>query len=266
MKIFISWSGDTSRELAQALKNWLPTVLQAVKPYFTPQDIDKGSKWQGDILQSLNESSIGIICLTPDNLEKPWILFEAGALSNRLENAKVCPLLFDVSKANVKGPLSIFQLTEFIKEDFKKLIQSINNQLGELKVLDDVFEMTFEAFYPKFSEQVNTIISNNTSAETGNVIVRTDRDLLEEVLELMRRQSQQQNFESIKSKVYKSFKINSTDQKLTNYYNSLSEDSKKSFITTLEKMYDKDTTQYNIIINHDFEDHNDAHNNNKAAN
>jgi hypothetical protein len=39
MKVFISWSGEQSKEIAEAFRNWLPGVLQAEKPYFSPDDI-----------------------------------------------------------------------------------------------------------------------------------------------------------------------------------------------------------------------------------
>lgn len=38
MKIFISWSGKLSQNLGNALKEWIPDVLQAVQCYFTPED------------------------------------------------------------------------------------------------------------------------------------------------------------------------------------------------------------------------------------
>ena len=79
-KVFLSWSGDLSRKLADALRSWLPSALQSVKPYFTPEDIEKGAKWGSEISKELESSNIGIVCLTRDNTEKPWILFEAGAL------------------------------------------------------------------------------------------------------------------------------------------------------------------------------------------
>ena len=41
MKVFISWSGQHSKKLGEALRDWLPGVLQLVTPYFTPSDIEK---------------------------------------------------------------------------------------------------------------------------------------------------------------------------------------------------------------------------------
>lgn len=94
-KVFISWSGELSNKLAEAVRQWLPGVLQFVKPYFTPSDIEKGARWGSDILTELDSSDIGIICLTKENLEKPWILFESGALSKNFEKSRVCTLLFN---------------------------------------------------------------------------------------------------------------------------------------------------------------------------
>lgn len=85
-KVFISWSGELSNRLAEALRQWLPAVLQFVKPYFTPSDIEKGARWGSDILSELSESDIGIICLTKENQNMPWILFEAGAISKNFDN------------------------------------------------------------------------------------------------------------------------------------------------------------------------------------
>ena len=81
--VFISWSGQQSEEIAEELRNWIPSVLQFAKPYYTPNDIEKGAKWSSEVSQKLSECNVGIVCLTKDNFAKPWILFEAGALSKR---------------------------------------------------------------------------------------------------------------------------------------------------------------------------------------
>ena len=58
MKVFISWSGELSKTLAEILKRWLPAVIQAVKPYYTPDDITKGVRWNTDIAKELEESQV----------------------------------------------------------------------------------------------------------------------------------------------------------------------------------------------------------------
>lgn len=187
MNIFISWSGDKSKEIASILKNWIPTVLQSAKPYFTPSDIEKGSKWESEITKKLNECKVGLICLTVDNTEKPWILFEAGALSNKLEKSRVCPILFGLTNSDLKGPLATFQTTEFRKEDFKKLMLSINLLLDENKISESVFEEVFETFYPRLEEAVSGVLTLS-KVENISTPKRSDRDILEEILELTRKQ------------------------------------------------------------------------------
>lgn len=115
MKIFISWSGKLSHEIAVALSVWLPSVIQQIKPFVSSEDIEKGKRWSTEIANNLNEANFGIICLTKDNLMEPWILFEAGALSKGEEHANVCSVLFDgLQPPNIEGhPLNIFQHTIF---------------------------------------------------------------------------------------------------------------------------------------------------------
>ena len=70
MKVFISWSGDMSKNVAEAIREWLPSVLQTVKPYFTPSDIEKGTRWSSDIASELDDSKAGIFCVTSENLTR----------------------------------------------------------------------------------------------------------------------------------------------------------------------------------------------------
>lgn len=192
-KVFISWSGELSNKLAEALRHWLPGVLQFVKPYFTPSDIEKGTKWGSEILSELGDSDIGIICLTKENLEKPWILFEAGALSKNFEKSRVCTLLFGIETTDLKGPLTIFQTTKFEKSDFKKLVNIINSSGGDSKLEDTVLDSVFKMWWGKLEQDVQSIMENHREGETSGH--RTERDILEEVLELSRLNSKRHHRE-----------------------------------------------------------------------
>lgn len=187
MNIFISWSGDTSKKIAKEIKNWLPKIIQSAKPYYTPDDIAKGDLWDREIYQKLNECLIGIICLTKDNTEKPWILFEAGALSNKLDKSKVCPIVFGLNKLDVTGPLARFQATDFNKLEMFDLVKSINNSMEENGINEGLLTTMFETFYPELELKVNEILKTGSAIEVKSQ--RSDRELLEEVLELVRKQN-----------------------------------------------------------------------------
>lgn len=188
MKVFISWSGSLSKELGETLRDWLPAVLQAVTPYFTPSDIEKGTRWANDIAKELESSSFGILCITRENISAPWILFEAGALSKSLEKTHVCPILFGISNADLSGPLKQFQGTAFDKNDVKQLINVINNRIPEGKLNSKTLETVFDKWWPDLNEKVGAILAKEAIPDQP---VRPDRELLEEILLLSRHGSMQ---------------------------------------------------------------------------
>ncbi|MBE3904872.1 toll/interleukin-1 receptor domain-containing protein [Vibrio parahaemolyticus] len=188
MEVFISWSGDKSRKAAEVLRDWLPSVIQMVKPYFTPKDIDKGQRWSSDIAGKLELSQFGIILLTRDNINAPWILFEAGALSKNLNHSRVCPILLDLKPADLSGPLVQFQATPFNKEEIRKLVGAVNDSMGDNGINEKTLDNSFEKWWPDLERELDQIINDDTNVTTLNKPVRTDRELLEEVLRLARRQ------------------------------------------------------------------------------
>lgn len=186
MKVFLSWSGDLSRELAEALRDWLPAVLQSVRPFFTPNDIEKGARWSKDISQELESSCFGIFCLTKDNLAKPWIMFEAGALSKRVDSSRVCPVLFGIDSADLEGPLVQFQASAFSEAEMRKLVKTLNSGLGDQRLDDSVLNSVFDMWWPRLNEKVSKIMENNAGKKVAITAARSERDILEEILQLTR--------------------------------------------------------------------------------
>ena len=186
MKVFISWSGDRSRAVADVLRRWFPSVLQAVRPYFSPDDVAKGSRWSTEIAKELEASRVGLLVITPENQEAPWLLFEAGALAKNLDRSKVCPILFGAMEpTDVKGPLVQFQAAQFSKEEMKRVIKMMNAELAESALVPDVLESVFEMWWPELEEQVGKELEG--SDEDDREARRSERDMLEEVLGLTRR-------------------------------------------------------------------------------
>jgi hypothetical protein len=178
--VFLSWSGERSKAIAEELRNWIPSVLQFAKPYFTPNDIEKGSKWGSEISKKLADSNVGLICLTKDNINKPWILFEAGALSKDQDRSRVCSVLFGADEADLTGPLATFQNAKFDKSDFKKVVGTINDSAGQSALAKDTFDRVFEMWWPQLEVKIQAIMATEYGLRDSNT--RPDREILEEIL------------------------------------------------------------------------------------
>lgn len=195
MKVFISWSGGFSHRVAVVLREWLPCVLQAVVPYVSSEDIDKGARWSTDISKELEESSYGILCVTRDNVQAPWLNFEAGALSKEVDKSRVSPFLFGVKRSSIKGPLLQFQSTVFSKSDVCKLVHSINT-CCETPCLEEArLENGFAVWWPRLKEALDALASEvpEEKREATDGAASTSSEILEELLELVRSQQKRLN-------------------------------------------------------------------------
>lgn len=183
MTVFISWSGNLSQEVAAFLSSWIEDVLQGVRCWYSADDIDKGSIWYGAIEEGVSSTRVGVICLTRENMNAPWILFEAGALSKGLTKARVCPLLIDLTTLDVTGPLSHFNLTMPNAEDMMRLLKTINassdNGLDEARL-----ERSFERWWPEFLNRFAEILKNQSDKTPQRP--RHIHELLSEILETTR--------------------------------------------------------------------------------
>lgn len=192
MKVFISWSGELSRQVALVLRDWLPSVIQSVEPYVSSEDIDKGSRWLSDISKELDESYFGILCVTHESINAPWLNFEAGALSKSFDRSHVIPFLLGVKRSEIQGPLLQFQSVIFKKDDVKKLVLSINNALVENKLEKERLQKIFDVWWANLEKELRELESAATSSKPSEEKVRTiapsDEEILEEILDLVRRQ------------------------------------------------------------------------------
>ena len=191
MRIFISWSGETSHQVACAFRDWLPNVLQRIHPYVSSEDIDKGGRWLKDIAGELETSSFGILCVTPDNVEAPWLNFEAGALSKAFNDSRVTPFLFDLKPSDLSGPLTQFQATLNTKDDVLRLIHGINSARGDEKLEHEQVVKSFDKWWEDFQYQLTKIEVPEASKpkRTRGTGKAADGEILEEILRLSRQQS-----------------------------------------------------------------------------
>jgi hypothetical protein len=118
LSVFISSSGDRSRQLAEFLCKWLRGVLHHVDPWMSGEDIEKGRRWFTELFGTLEETRIGIACMTPENAMEPWLVFECGVLAKTLSGpeAHICPYLLGLSKAQVGACAKRLTGRDFVKK------------------------------------------------------------------------------------------------------------------------------------------------------
>ncbi|HEX4965448.1 MAG TPA: hypothetical protein VF173_31850 [Thermoanaerobaculia bacterium] len=157
------------------------------------------------LAKELESSNFGVICLTRDNLSSPWILFEAGSLAKSLEGCRVIPLLLDIEFSEISGPLAQFQAKKVDRAGLSEAVQSLN-QASTQPIPGTRLSELFDALWPKFDKQVTAIAKS--AAQPGAIrpqheileelvasvrSLRSDRDLLVEVLTIIRRQDKQKD-------------------------------------------------------------------------
>lgn len=130
MDVFISWSGDRSKYIAECLAVWLKQVVQLVRPWMSSENILAGARWNAEIAKHLATTKFGIICVTPENLAAPWLVFEAGALAKTIdENTHVCPYLIGLDEIDPQHPISQFQCKRMTEEGTYAVVRSMHKAL-----------------------------------------------------------------------------------------------------------------------------------------
>lgn len=183
MKVFISWSGDSSKEVANFLKGWIKGVIQATNPWVSTHDIPSGTVWFEQLSEQLKDARIGILCITRENKDKPWLLFEAGALAKGLSTNKICPLLIDLEPTDIAQPLASFNHTTITKDSMYKLITTLNNEFPSNQKLEDtILKESFELRWPSFEQLISTVLSKNPPHNPANRTPQDSQRILDEIL------------------------------------------------------------------------------------
>lgn len=177
MKVFISWSGERSHALANALRDWLPLVLHYVEPWLSQADIEAGQRWAEQVAKELEAANFGILCVNRDNVGSPWVLFEAGALAKSMQGSRVIPLLLDLEFRDVSGPLAQFQAKKVDRAGVWDVAVSLN-QAASHPVPEEKVKQLFDALWGSFEEKVTAIPNLTKPAKPS----RSQADILEELV------------------------------------------------------------------------------------
>jgi SAM-dependent methyltransferase len=179
LNVFISWSGERSQLVAAALYEWLKDLFQnsPLSLFLSNKDIRGGTDWHPELIERLLESRFGILCLTPENRDSPWLAFEAGALVALHRKGLVYPYLFSMSNKQVASPLSHKQSRVADEEGTRELVLDINAALGEQGFPLDLLNNHITQLWPQLHDKLSKI-----PADAANMPWRIALSLLKQEL------------------------------------------------------------------------------------
>ena len=149
--IFISWSGELSRIVAEELRTWLPFNLDGLDLWISSEDLTDGKRWSIELFKQLECKNFGVLVVTPDSIVSPWMMFEAGALSKDLSNGRVVPYLVGLKPSELQGPLKHFQSITADKAGTLRMVKAIN-KASKNGASEEVISDRFQYYWPKFSD------------------------------------------------------------------------------------------------------------------
>jgi hypothetical protein len=188
-KLFLSWSGRQSKEIASLLKQYLESLPLSVDIFFSDADIVSGARARQVIDSALETFNLGLVVITADNLESPWIHFEAGALTKVPEVSAVIPLLFDVDISALKQPLAAFQGRKFNEAGILQLVRDLH-ALDPIRASAEVAVGAARGQFEQFKVSVDAVLQlppeNPGSPVAAPVALDEIRSTLDEVVTIVR--------------------------------------------------------------------------------
>ncbi|WP_028660376.1 TIR domain-containing protein [Nocardioides insulae] len=184
VKAFISWSGDLAREIAVALRDWLPLLFDRVRPWASDTDVAAGQRGLAQIESELTDTRFGVVVVTAENQHAPWLNFEAGALSKTVVGdveQRVVPLLVDLSgPTQLTGPLAQFQAKTAQKAGMLSVVRSLAAVAG---IEEGVAGQRFEVYWPQLEAKIEAAKEKASKHPTTRRTKRRDEaDVLDEIL------------------------------------------------------------------------------------
>lgn len=189
-RTFISWSGKPGAELATTLHSWLGGVLQNAQPWVSTQNIEPGSEWNDAIKEALANAEAAIVIVNRDALKSSFVMFESGWLSSKLKRGFFLYLV-GMSTSDVPLVLSFRQMVEATKEGTFDLLLALNDVLAERvgapRVPKETLSRVMDAMWPDLEKAIAKAIEDAKDPTEPEQELRSDRDILEEILSHVRR-------------------------------------------------------------------------------
>lgn len=174
--VFISH--DTrDAEIAEEFSILLKKISAGVLKSFRSSDkkgnqgIEYGVEWYPEIIKNIQQASDVVCLLTPNSIDRPWILFEAGMAKGKL-NTPILGITLGISLKNAStGPFAQFQNCGDDEQSLCKLVYQLVDRIPNSEPDDE----TIKIHVQKFKSNVDAIFKKRQeNPEEDNVITTDD--------------------------------------------------------------------------------------------
>ncbi len=156
--VFISHDSRDA-EIAEEFSALLKRVSAGVLKSFRSSDkksnqgIEYGVEWYPEIIKNIQSASDVVCLLTPNSIDRPWILFEAGMAKGKL-NTPILGVALGLSLKNASnGPFAQFQNCGGDEDDLCKLVFQLVDRIPNSEPDDE----TIRFHVKKFITQIDQI-------------------------------------------------------------------------------------------------------------
>ena len=239
MKIFISWSGDLSKRIAELLSLWIPNVVPYTEIFFSTESLSLGKPWIDGLSKALENVNFGISIVTKSNMQNPWLLYEAGAIYHKDKSSTECtlvPLLIDVSKSALQPPLGLFQAINFEEKEIKELILTINESLGERRLPNNILNVTFQANWKMLNDRVQKLLKDKNIVFNNDTKVDNDI-LLRRIYEYTRSLAVENGYKNSPNTLIKGFSFKERCEEHIFVYIKRNEIYEENYLSNFQKIY-----------------------------
>lgn len=177
--VFISH--DTrDAEIAEAFSTLLKRVSAGVLKSFRSSDkkgnqgIEYGVEWYPEIIKNIQGATDVVCLLTPNSVDRPWILFEAGMAKGKL-NTPILGLALGISLTKASnGPFAQFQNCSGDEDSLCKLIFQLVDRIPN----SEPDEETIKFHVQKFLTTINAIfVKRKENSKNDNAIEYNENEI-----------------------------------------------------------------------------------------
>ncbi len=124
--VFLSWGGERSKLVADALRSVIePRLPAGAEIFFSPQ-IRPGAAPLVEMLdKNLLGADVHVVVLTTESVQSPWVTWETA--SSWARGKAVIPVFVDISPGDVAGPLTLLAQGVYLDD-----LDAVGSAIGEI--------------------------------------------------------------------------------------------------------------------------------------